>query len=154
MAQSQSLVERDSEAMERWDPFGDLDQLNDRMRRMLEQTFSSALPLGTAGWSPLVDIEEQDDAYVLEADAPGAKREDVKVEQVGNELHISGEIKERERKGSLRRRERPIGRFSYAVRLPESIDPNKIEAKLKDGVLSIRVPKSQRAQRRQVEVTS
>jgi HSP20 family protein len=154
MAQSQSLVERDSGTVERWDPFGDLDQLSERMRRMLEQTFTGALPLGREGWSPLVDIEEQDDAYVLEADAPGAKREDVKVEQVGNELLISGEIKERERKGLLRRRERRIGRFSYAVRLPEPIDASKVEAKLKDGVLSIRVPKSQRAERRQVEVTA
>jgi HSP20 family protein len=152
---AQSLAERNSpQQIERWEPFADLEQLSERMRRMLEQTFGGAVPSDREGWMPLVDIEEQDDAYVVEADVPGVKREDVKVEQFGNELLISGEVKERERKGALRRQTRRAGRFAYRVALPESVDGDKIEAKLKDGVLAVRVPKSQRAERRQVEVTA
>ena len=152
---SQSLAERRSPATtERWEPFGEPEQLNERMRRMLEQTFGGLVPLDREGWAPLVDIEEQDDAYVLEVEVPGVKREDVKVEQIGNEVAISGEIKEQERKGIVRRKARRVGRFAYRVMLAERVEHEQIQAKLNDGVLTVRVPKSQRAQRRRVEITA
>jgi len=133
----------------------DVEQFSDRMRRMLEQTFGGSwTPLMTdpIGWSPPVDIEEQDDAYVIDAELPGVKREDVNIEVVGSELSITGEIKERERKGVLRRRTRRVGRFEYRVRLPEQVDPESVEASLSEGILTVRVPKSQRAERRRIEV--
>jgi HSP20 family protein len=104
------------------------------------------------GWSPLVDIEEKDDAYVLEAELPGVAREDVVIELVGNELAISGEVKESERTGVVRHRTRRTGRFEYRVSLPEQVDADKVEAALADGVLTVRAPKSERAQRRTIEV--
>jgi HSP20 family protein len=150
---SQSLSERRPPAApERWQPLSDLDQLNERMRRIVEQTFGALAQNDGEPWMPLVDIEEEDDAYVVEADLPGVKRPDVKIEQVGNELMISGEFKERERKGVLRKKTRRTGAFSYRVALPERIDAEKIEAHLDNGVLTIRVPKSQRAERRQIEI--
>jgi HSP20 family protein len=129
------------------------------MRRMLDQTFGgfglpSPLINEGAGWSPLVDIEEEDHAYVLELDVPGVKREDVNIELVGNELAVTGEIKERERKGALRRKTRRTGRFEYHVRLPNQVDASKIEASLDHGVLTVRVPKSERAQRQKIEIKS
>jgi HSP20 family protein len=134
-------------------PFAELEQVNERMRRVLEQTFGGLLsePLG---WVPAVDIEEQEDVYVVEAEIPGVDRNDVNIEVVGNELLITGEIKERERKGVVRRRTRRTGRFEFRVTLPEQVDAEKIEAKLNDGVLTVRVPKSARAQRRRIEVKS
>ncbi|HEY2072489.1 MAG TPA: Hsp20/alpha crystallin family protein [Gaiellaceae bacterium] len=151
---SQALEERRSSAQsERWQPFGELEQLNDRMRRMLEQTFGGLVPLDRDGWSPLVDIEEEDDSYVIEADVPGVKKDDVKIEQVGNELLVNGEIKERVRKGTLRRQTRRVGRFSFRVLLPEQVDGDKIDAKLDNGVLTVRVPKAQRAERRRVSIS-
>jgi HSP20 family protein len=153
---SQTLPERRSTATERWEPLNEIEQMTERMRRMLEQTFSGfgwAPQLSErAGWSPLVDLEEGDDAYVVEADLPGVKREDVNVELVGNELAIAGEIKEPERKGTVRRQSRRTGRFSYRVSLPSHLDPEKVEAKLEDGVLKVTVPKSERAQRRRIEI--
>ena len=107
-----------------------------------------------AGWSPPVDLEELDDAYVVEADLPGVKREDVNVELVGNELTITGEMKEQERKGTVRRQSRRTGRFDYRLSLPSHVDPEQVEAKLSDGVLKLRIPKSERAQRRRIEITS
>ena len=126
------------------------------MRRMLEQTLGSfatpALLSEAATWTPLVDIEEEDAAYVIEAEVPGAKREDINIELQGNELSITGEIKERERKGIVRRKTRRVGRFDYRVTLPTHVEPKKIDAKLNDGVLSIRIPKAEQAQRQRIEV--
>ena len=124
---------------------------------MLDQTFGafgwpSAAERGA--WSPLVDIEEQDDAFVVEAELPGVERENVNIEFVGNELTITGEAREKERKGAVRRQSRRTGRFDYRVSLPVHVDAEKIEASLKDGVLTVRVPKSERAQRRKIEVKS
>ncbi len=156
---SQTLPERRSETTpERWEPFTELEQMTERMRRMLEQTFGrSGAPVRPgmpSGWVPFVDIEEEDDAYVVEADLPGVEREDVNIEIVGNELMITGELKERERKGIVRRSTRRTGRFEYRVALPEHVDGDNVEAKLTDGVLTLRVPKSERAQRRKVEITA
>jgi HSP20 family protein len=156
---SQTLDERRSEIVrERGEPKNELELLNDRMRHMLEQTFGglvwpSQLAQST-GWTPLVDIEEEDDAYVLKAELAGVKREDVNVEVIGNELSITGEIKEQERKGIVRRRTRRAGRFEFHVSLPNQVDTDKIDAELADGVLTVRVPKSQRAQRHQITIKS
>jgi HSP20 family protein len=155
---SQLLPERRSSATaERWEPLSEFEQVTERMRRMLDQTFGGfawAPPTEAAGWSPLVDIEEQDDTYVLEAELPGVKREDVDIEVVGNEIQITGEIKERERKGALRRRTRRTGRFEYRVRLPDHVDASKVEADLDQGILTVRVPKAERSQRQRVEIKS
>ena len=133
-----------------------LEQVPERMRRMLEQTLGSfgspALLSEAATWTPLVDIEEEDDAYVIEAELPAVKRDDVNIELMGNELSITGELKERERKGIVRRRTRRTGRFDYRVTLPSLVEPKQIEAKLSDGVLTVRVPKAERAQRQRIEV--
>jgi HSP20 family protein len=155
---SQLLPERRSgRASERWEPLSELEQVSERMRRFLDQTFGgdwSSFLREADGWSPFVDIEETDDAYVLEAEVPGVKREDVNIEVVGNELAITGELKERERAGILRRRTRRTGRFAYRVSLPDQVDSDQVDANLKDGVLTVRVPKAQRAQRRRIEVKS
>lgn len=146
---------RSSGATERWEPFRDLEVISERMRRFLEETFAGLPefpPRGDISWSPLVDLEETDDAYLIQADLPGVKREDVEAELVGNELVIKGELKERERTGTLRRRTRRSGRFEYRLSLPDRLDADKIEAKLEDGVLEVRVPKSEAAQRRRIEI--
>ena len=156
---SQLLPERRSRgAPQRWEPLNELEQVNERLRRILDQTFGdfglSSLVGEVTSWSPPVDVEETDDAYVLEAELPGVKREDVNIEVAGNELTISGEIKEKERKGVVRRRTRRTGRYEYRVTLPDQVDGEKVDANLKDGVLAVRVPKSQRQQRRKIEVKS
>jgi HSP20 family protein len=135
-----------------------IEQVPERMRRMLEQTLGNfmtpALLSEAATWTPFVDIEEQDAAYVIEAELPGVKRDDVAIELVGNELAITGEIQERERAGVVRRKTRRVGRFDYRVTLPSHVDPKKIDAELRDGVLTVRIPKAEQAQRQRIEVRS
>jgi HSP20 family protein len=155
---SQQLAERRTESPRtgRWDPLGEFEQITDRMQRMLDRTFGGvswpSQLLERDGWSPIADVEEQDDAYVVNAELPGVKREDITIELVGNELTISGEMKEEKRKGVVRKQMRRFGRFDYRLTLPDQLDPEKVDAKLKDGVLTVRVPKAEKAQRRLIEV--
>jgi HSP20 family protein len=150
---SQLLPERSRTGSDGPSPLSELGQLNERMRRMLEQTFGGMLD-EPAGWVPAVDIEELEDAYVVEAEVPGVKREDVNIEVSGNELTINGEIKVREREGIIRRRTRRVGEFEFRVVLPNEVNAEGIDAKLNDGVLTVRIPKAERAQRRRIEVKS
>jgi HSP20 family protein len=150
---SQLLPERSRTGSEGLSPLNELGQLNERMRRMLEQTFGGMLD-EPAGWIPAVDIEELEDAYVVEAEVPGVKRDDVNIEVSGNELTISGEIKIREREGIIRRRTRRVGEFEFRVVLPNEVNAEAIDAKLNDGVLTVRIPKAEHAQRRRIEVKS
>jgi HSP20 family protein len=150
---SQLLPERSRTGSDSPSSLSELGQLNERMRRMLEQTFGGMLD-EPAGWVPAVDIEELEDAYVVEAEVPGVKREDVNIEVSGNELTIGGEIKVREREGIIRRRTRRVGEFEFRVVLPNEVNAEGIDAKLNDGVLTVRIPKAERAQRRRIEVKS
>ena len=134
----------------RWEPVREFEELASRMGRLMESAFGGSLASGV--WAPPVDLEEADDAFVVEAELPGVKRDDVTVELEAGELAIYGERKERERTGLLRRQTRRTGRFEYRVTLPGDVDPDRVEASLKDGVLRVRVPKTQRSQARRIEV--
>jgi HSP20 family protein len=134
----------------RWNPVGELERLQDQLAQLMQRTEGNGD--GAAPFIPLVDIEETEDAWIVEADLPGVKPEDVNVELRGAELAISGEIKERERKGMLRRRTRKTGEFDYHITLPGEADADRIEARLENGVLAVRVPKPEQERPRRVEV--
>jgi HSP20 family protein len=136
---------------ERWEPFRELERLQDATAQLLENAWSGTAPSDRA-WSPFVDIEEADDAWIVEADLPGVDRKDVSVELRDSELSITGEARERERKGILRRRTRPVGRFEYRVTLPGAPDAEGVDAKLADGVLTVRVPKAEQARPQRIAV--
>jgi HSP20 family protein len=101
-----------------------------------------------------VDIEEAEDAWVVEADLPGVKKGDINIEVSDSELAITGEIKERERTGVLLQRARRTGQFEYRVTLPGDADTDNIDASLNEGVLTVRVPKPERAKPRRIEIKS
>jgi HSP20 family protein len=134
----------------RWNPVGELERLQDQLAQLMQRTEGNGD--GAAPFIPLVDIEETEDAWIVEADLPGVKPEDVNVELRGAELAISGEIKEREREGMLRRRTRKTGEFDYHITLPGEADADRIEARLENGVLAVRVPKPEQERPRRVEV--
>jgi HSP20 family protein len=151
---SQVLPERSSRTPDRFQPAGEVDPL-ERVRSLLDHTLGgeiASLLTEVRTFTPPVDIEETDDAYVIEADLPGAKREDVNIELEGNELQVTGEIKQRE--GRFRRRTRRVGEFELRVVLPDGVDGSGVDAKLDHGVLTVRVPKAEKAQRRKIDVKS
>jgi HSP20 family protein len=137
----------------RWEPFRELEELQQATAQLLENAWTGDT-LNVAAFTPPVDIEETDDAWIVEAELPGVKHDDVNVDVRDNELEISGEIKERERKGILRRRTRRAGFFNYRVTLPGPVDAGNVDAKLDDGVLTVRVPKPEQARARRVDVQS
>ena len=108
---------------------------------------------GGAG-APFTDSEETEDAWIVGVEVPGVDRHDVNVELRDSELVITGEIKERERNGILRRRTRRTGHFEYRVVLPGQATDEGIEANLHDGVLTVRVPKPEQSRPRRIEVKS
>lgn len=141
-----------SRAMTRWEPLRELEELQQATARLFEDVFGSD---GTqVAWAPPVDIEETDDMWIVEADLPGVKRDDVNVEVRDNELEISGEVKDRERVGVLRRRTRRVGEFDYRVTLPGPVDAENIDARLDNGVLTVRIPKPEQARARRVAIKS
>lgn len=104
------------------------------------------------GFTPLADIEETAEAYLVEIELPGVRREDVDIEIAGRRVSVQGERKEKERVGMLRRRERTVGRFSYEVTLPGDVDEDGVEAHLNEGVLNLRIPKPERERPRRIQI--
>ncbi len=130
---------RDEAEAARWDPFAELNRLNQQLQRYLENW--NVLPSLAGAFTPLADVEETDDAYLVEVELPGVKRDDVSLEVAGRRLTVSGERKERERVGILRRRTRTVGHFHYEVVLPGDVDEDAVTASMDEGVLTVRVPK-------------
>lgn len=145
----------DARPAARWDPVTEFEDLYDRMGRLMDSFWGgSGRPAGGPAWSPLADVSETDEAYLVEADLPGVKRDQVSVEVTGGEIVISGETAERERHGVLRRAARRQGRFEYRAALPHDVDPDKVSASLSDGVLTVRVPKAKVSRPRWIEITA
>jgi len=107
---------------------------------------------GDRGLPVLADIEETEDSYIVDLDLPGVQPGDVDIELEGTALLVTGEYKERERAGVLRRRERRVGRFEHVITLPDGIDPDKVVARLADGVLTIKVLKAPTNRPRRIEI--
>jgi HSP20 family protein len=132
----------------RWNPARELASMEiDRLNRMFEDFVGSA-----RAWSPAVDIyETKDREYVIKAELPEMKREDITVTFENNVLTLAGERKA-EFDGDYHRTERFYGRFSRSFTLPATVDGNRINASYKDGVLTVRVPQREEARPRQIAV--
>jgi len=137
-----------------WDPFRDMGDLHARMSQVLDSAFGETGLPTPQRWAPPIDIEETDEAFVVEADLPGVNREDITVDLNGNELSVHGEITERERTGVLRHKTRRTGQFDYRVTLPGDVDGEKVDATLNDGVLRLDIRKAETAKSKRIEITS
>ncbi|MEA2407526.1 MAG: polymerase primary sigma factor [Thermoleophilaceae bacterium] len=140
-----------SRPVQRSEPFRELEALQQRTAELMQSRWSGA-GLAATTWTPRVDIEETGEAWVVETDLPGVRNDDIDVEVRDDELEISGDVEERERRGVLRRRMRRVGRFELRVTLPGPIDAEQMDAHLNDGVLTLRMPKPEQARPRRIEV--
>jgi len=143
----------------RWNPWREFEDMEKRL-----STIFGRAPITTSGekkeamavaeWSPLVDISEDDKEYVVKAELPEMKKEEIKINVLDDVLSISGERKyEKEEKGKKYHRvERAYGSFMRSFTLPEDADGSKVSAEYKDGVLNVRLPKSEKARPKSIEV--
>ncbi len=134
----------------RWTPFRELDQVFDRYALPVPGRFA---PNGH-DWQPLVDIRETQDAYRVELELPSVDPKDVSIALKDGVLNVSGERRwaEDDTAGRVRRSERAYGKFVRSFRLPDDADADAIRAAAKDGVVTITVAKSAKAQARAIEV--
>ena len=142
----------------KWDPFRNVAALQDRINRIFDESFSRTADvdddISMSAWKPSVDIYETDEAIILKAELPGIKKEDVSVEIKDNVLTLKGErIEDKEiKEGSYFRKERCFGTFSRAFNLQHRVQPDKIKAKFKDGILEIEIPKPEEEKPKQITV--
>jgi HSP20 family protein len=146
-------------ALTRWNQLKELEAL----RHGLGSLFGRPPALGPEGqeeqiavpeWAPLVDISEDDKEYLIKAELPEVRKEDVKVTAEEGTLTIQGERKfEKEEKGKKYHRvERAYGSFGRSFSLPDDASPAKVSAEFKDGVLTVHLGKTEKAKPQQIEV--
>ena len=140
-----------------WSPFAELNRLREEINRVFERPGQAFLERSAGffgGWTPSLDVFEEKDNVIVKAELPGMKKEDIEVTLAGEMLSISGERKEEKESKDAEnyRSERYFGRFQRSVTLPHQVDPNKIQASYKDGILTVTLPKSEEAKRKQIEV--
>ncbi|HEY9439737.1 MAG TPA: Hsp20/alpha crystallin family protein [Streptomyces sp.] len=134
----------------------ELDELRTRVDRLMHAAFTGGAWPGLGGtepWSPMADIEDTEDAYLVELELPGMDKERITVEVSEGELDVHGEVKQREHTGAVRRQTRRIGQFDYRATLPSNADTEHISAELSNGVLTVTVPKTERGQTQRIEIT-
>jgi len=142
----------------RWDPFRELEDMSDRLNRMFGRPAarpeSGKEAMTVADWIPAVDISETDAEYLIKAELPEVKKEDVKVTVQHGVLTIHGERKhEKEEKGKRYHRvERSYGSFTRSFTLPDEVDETKVRADFKDGMLHLHLPKSEKAKPKAIDV--
>jgi HSP20 family protein len=142
----------------RWDPFRELEDMSDRLNRMFGRPVarpeSGKEAITVADWIPAVDISETDAEYLIKAELPEVKKEDVKVTVQHGVLTIHGERKqEKEEKGKRYHRvERSYGSFTRSFTLPDEVDETKVRAEFKDGMLHLHLAKSEKAKPKAIDV--
>jgi HSP20 family protein len=145
-------------AIARWDPFRELETVSDRLNRLFGRTSllgeASGESLATSDWSPAVDVAETPDEYVVKAELPAVRKEDVKVSVEGGVLRIAGEREQEKEEQSQRfhRVERVYGSFMRSFGLPDSVDEAKLNAEFKDGLLTVHLPKAKPSKPRSVDI--
>jgi HSP20 family protein len=142
-----------------WDPEATLGRMERDMEKLFGRQFLLASPdqeetMAAAQWAPAVDVSEDDKEYLVKAELPELKKEDVKINVENSTLTISGERRaEKEEKGKRYHRiERSYGSFLRRFTMPEGIDSSKVAAEFKDGLLLIHLPKDEKAKPKSIEV--
>ena len=135
-------------------PFRELERMRQDMDRLMEGFGGRFYRLPTAGVFPLINLTEDKDSYFVRAELPGLKADELEISASGNTLAISGERKIALEGETVRyhRREREAGTFSRVISLPGEVDSDRINAELKDGILTIHVPKAEKAKPKQISV--
>jgi len=141
----------------KWNPMRDMLSFNNRADRIFNDFFypSRGMQMSKdSSWNPRVDIYEDEDAIVLKAELPGVEKDNIVVDVEGRVLTLKGERSSDNevQEESYYRRERTFGSFERRFNLPDNVDPEKITADYKDGILKLGIPKPEENKPRQITV--
>ena len=146
-------------ALAHWNQYRDLEALHQSLgslfsRSPVSRPEGKEEPMRVADWAPLVDISEDHKEYLIKAELPEVKKEDVKITMEDGMLTITGDRKiEKEENGKKYHRvERAYGSFVRTFSLPDDASPGKVSAEFKDGVLKVHLAKDEKARPQQIEV--
>jgi HSP20 family protein len=142
----------------RWEPFEGVNRIQSRINDLFDDTFGrtrAQQSVATGVWYPPVDILESKDSYLIRAELPGMRKEDLKTEVNDGTLTLSGERKFEEPANGVEyhRVERVSGKFSRSFYLPQTVKHDGIKATYRDGILEIQVPKADEAKPRQIAIS-
>jgi HSP20 family protein len=135
-------------------PFSNLEEVRRQMDRLFDAYGDRPHGSVGAGVYPAINITEDADAYHVNAELPGVKSADLDLNVTANQLILAGErkISGESEEARYHRREREEGRFSRAIGLPGDIDPDNVKARLADGVLTVTIPKAEKAKPKKISV--
>ena len=143
-------------ALTPYDPFALINQLHKEMNRLFDARLvgesAEQSAAATSDWVPLVDIREEQDRFVIEADVPGVDPKDIEVTMENGVLTIRGQRPEPAEGARYKRRERPFGTFYRRFMLPDTADAEAVSATGRHGVLQVVIPKRRQAQPRRITV--
>jgi len=139
----------------RWDPFHDILSMKENFDRLLQDYFGGfSEKRAEEAWYPMIDIKENPDEIIVSAEISGMKKSDIKLTLSDNQLTIQGERKmeKEEENETFYRIERAYGKFKRVISLPAEVEDDKVSATYKDGVLNIRLPKSEQSKVRKIDI--
>jgi HSP20 family protein len=159
----ENAKQKETKALAPRRPFMDLTRWDSEMDRMMEDFFGRSMrPWWPARWlrgdgeitAPVVDVYEEKDEVVVKAELPGLDKKDIEVNISDSELTLKGQKKKEEEieKENYYRRERSYGAFLRSVELPTDVQADKVKASFKNGVLEVRVPKTEEAKTKTIKV--
>lgn len=149
-----NLVKYNRPELSRWSPFDRLANIQDELDRFLDMTpFWRDREL-FGGWSPALDVWQDNDNLYVRAELPGLKKDDINISLHDGMLSISGERRHEEKveEGQVFRNERYFGKFHRSVALPTLVDAGKVKAAYEDGILHITLPKAEEAKPKQISI--
>lgn len=138
----------------RWEPFRDMVNMRKDMDRLIDQFFSLPATAQTGWGSPMVDMYQTDDEIVVKATMPGLDPKDLDIQITGDTLTISGEVKKEEAKEGAKYhiREHRFQSFSRSLTLPTAVVADKADAEMKNGVLTLKMPKAEESKPKVITV--
>jgi HSP20 family protein len=143
-------------AMDRWDPFRDVTEIQNEMNRMFEGYFGrpGRAQVTERFWSPAVDMHETKDELVLAVELPGLSEKDIRLTVDGDTLVVRGERTRTDevKEDGFYRAERWFGKFERAVTLPMPVQADKVVATYRDGVLTVKLPKVEAVKPKEIKI--
>ena len=136
----------------RWDPFRDIFRLQDEVARLFDERYGRTTE--SMGWTPACDIYEDGDEVIVTAELAGVDPKDVDIRFENGVLTVKGErkLEKEEKRDNYHRLELAYGTFTRSFSLPATVDPDKIRAESKNGVLAIHLPKKPEAKPKAIQV--